>query len=130
MDTLSLWNVLEEYKSSGSRRIKAGSPLDNKIKILTVKQEYFAIRNQVSTKMYDVNGGVTSPDGESIFNNDDFGIGSDDGHDDLVDFIIYNGKESVDNFLTNPKSALPIAKKMTKHPGFSGDTNDLRRIFE
>jgi hypothetical protein len=39
-------------------------------------------------------------------------VGGDRGHHDFCDFIIWNGKKSVDNFLNNPLSAYPLAEAM------------------
>lgn len=50
-------------------------------------------------------------------------------HDDLVDFIIWNGKDTVENFLENVSSALILASTMTKDPGFDGDVNILQRLI-
>ena len=56
-------------------------------------------------------------------------VGSDDGHEDLCDFIIWNGRETTEDFIRNPKTAIPLAKRMSKHEGFDGDINIIRRII-
>ena len=56
-------------------------------------------------------------------------VGADDGHDDLVDFIIWNGKDSTEKFLENVSSALTLASIMSRDPGFDGDVNSLQRII-
>lgn len=56
---------------------------------------------------------VDQDPGSSIFNNDEFGIGADDGHDYLCYEIIWSGKQAVDTFTQNPKSALHIARIMS-----------------
>lgn len=80
---------------------------------------YQIISQLVSNKMY-------SDDIGDMFCNF---VGSDDGHDDLCDFIIWNGKQATTEFLLNPKSAIPLAKSMGKDPGFDGDINSLQRII-
>ncbi len=35
----------------------------------------------------------------------------------------------VDKFLQDSATALPLAKRMLKHPGFNGDINYLARIL-
>ncbi len=52
-------------------------------------------------------------------------VGSDDGHSDLCDYIIWNGRDCVNNFLENPSSAISFAETMSKTPGFDGDINPL-----
>ena len=55
-------------------------------------------------------------------------VESADGHDDLCDFIIWNGKQATTDFLADPKSAIPLAEIMSHNPGFDGPINSLRRI--
>lgn len=55
-------------------------------------------------------------------------VGADDGHEDLCDFIIWHGKETMQTFLDNPKSAVPLAQKMAKTTGFTGDINSLKKL--
>ena len=64
--------------------------------------------------------------GESIFGE---AVGADDGHDDLIDFLIWNGKETVNKFLQDPSSALPLAKRMHRNPLFDGDINIMKRLI-
>ena len=56
-------------------------------------------------------------------------VGSDDGHDDLCDFIIWNGKQATTDFLSDPKTAMFLAETMSQHPGFDGDTNSLKGMI-
>lgn len=69
--------------------------------------------------------------GPDVINNDIFScyVGSDDGHDDLVDYIIWNGKPAVESFLNDILTALPLAKIMSSDPGFDGDTNILQSLI-
>lgn len=114
----NFWTLLNQYQTMKNKDV-----FDNHRDLFV--SSYYNIHDIVNTKMY---GPYVHVDGESIFNNDDFGIGSDDGHDDLIDYIIWSGREAVMNFLLDPKSALPLAKKMLKDPGFNGDVNILKRL--
>ncbi len=55
-------------------------------------------------------------------------VGADDGHEDLCDFIIWHGQETMQAFLDDPKSAIPLAQKMSKTRGFDGDVNTLKKL--
>lgn len=46
-------------------------------------------------------------------------VGNDKGHHDFCDFIIWNGKKSVENFLQNPTFVL--GEKMLEGYGFNDD---------
>ena len=56
-------------------------------------------------------------------------VGADDGHDDLVNFIIWNGRNTVEKFLENASSALLLSSTMMRDPGFNGDVNSLRQLI-
>lgn len=47
-------------------------------------------------------------------------VGTDNGHNDLCDFIIWNGEECVSNFLQDPLSVISLAEIMSDQPGFRG----------
>lgn len=99
--TDNFWRLLEDYKSTGNKRtIKEDSAFSD---------ELGNIYRQVNEMMFSDKTGKL---GYSIFNNDAFGIGSDDGHTNLCYEIIWTGKQAVADFLMDPKTALPIAEKM------------------
>ena len=109
MDT-TFWTQLESYKQSNQIR---NSEADSFV------SDYKTISKLVRDKMYSREVG-------DMFCEI---VGSDDGHDDLCDFIIWNGKPSTSNFLSDPKTAIPLAETMSQHPGFDGDINSLKRMI-
>ena len=86
-------------------------------------QGYEEIYAKVNTLMY---GPTVCQEGITPFNQY---VGADDGHDDLCDFIIWNGKEATQAFLEKPESAIPLAMKMSKTKGFTGDVNSLKELI-
>lgn len=116
---LSFWDLLNAYKCSEDHKRARSFIKENKQKF---NEGYRQIHELVNNKMFspEVNVNGVTPFTKYV--------GADDGHDDLIDYIIWNGKETVDNFLADPKSAVPLAKKMTKNPNFSGDINTLKRL--
>lgn len=105
MDT-TFWTQLESWKST--------KILDQRAEF---KLNYLQIHRLVYTKM------LTAGDIFCEY------VGADDGHDDLVDFIIWNGKDTVEKFLENVSSALILSSTMTQNPGFNGDINSLQRLI-
>ena len=50
--------------------------------------------------------------------------------DNLCDFIIWNGKQATSDFLSDPKSAIPLAETMSQNPEFDYIWhNSLRRLI-
>lgn len=111
----NFWTLLDEYK-----RMKKGDII--KSDQSNFVSDYHAIHRIVSAKMF---GPDVLVNGESIFDM----IGGDDDHEDLIDFLIWNGKETVNKFLENPRSALPLAKRMHRNPLFDGDVNIMKKII-
>ena len=97
------WNTLQQYK--------LGNPVSSIDKREFI-DECSKLGRLIQQRMYD-----PSLTGDIFCEY----VGSDDGHDDLCDFIIWNGKESVDNFLQDSSSAIPLAERMSQHPGFDND---------
>lgn len=108
----NFWQQLESYKRSRT--------LSN---CKEFEQNYFQVHTVVYKKMM---GPDVISNGDSIFT---CYVGADDGHEDLVDFIIWNGKHTVENFLNNPSTALSLAKNMSKDSGFDGDVNILKSLI-
>ena len=108
---IPLWTTLGNYRENGvvTPYLKS-KQFENKFRIVS---------NIVSERIY----------GKDI--NEMFSeyVGADDGHDDLADFIIWHGMETTESFLIDPKTAIPLAKRMSKHEGFDGDINVIRRII-
>lgn len=98
----SFWSLLEDFKKTGD---KSAITANNE----RFTDDFYAI----ASKMHPVMFGPLTRDGEpgtSIFNNGDFQIGGDDGHDDLCSQLIWQGKDAVDRFLRDPKTALELAR--------------------
>lgn len=102
------WEVLLIYKINGNQ--KASKEFID---------DYHVIWKLVHNKMY-------SREVDDMFCGY---VGADDGHDDLIDYIIWHGKGCVDKFLQDPSSVIPLAKNMRKHYGFDGDINILQKII-
>ena len=113
------WELVKTYRQSKNKKEVKALIKENQ-EIFTI--EYHRVHKLVSEKMdspeVTVNGGTPFTEY----------VGADDGHDDLTDYIIWNGQAVVDSFLADPKFAIPLAKRMSKNPGFSGDTNILRKL--
>lgn len=75
-----------------------------------LREEYWKIHNDINKIMFGPETKVDDEPGSSIFNNDEFGIGSDDSHGDLTQLIIWRGPKFVSDFMEDPCSALPLAK--------------------
>lgn len=106
------WKQLTSYKRSRTLNNPKG-----------FEQGYYLIHGLVYNKMM---GPDVTINCDSIFT---CYVGADDGHEDLVDYIIWNGQDTVMNFLSNPSSALFLAKKMSRDLGFDGDVNILKALI-
>lgn len=113
------FTTLNEYKNSQDKKSYLGT-LQGKQDLFT--QGYYDVYRKVYDLMF---GSTVCLEGETPFTQY---VGADDGHEDLCDFIIWHGKESVQSFMDNPKSAIPLAKKMSRSKGFDGDVNSLKRL--
>ncbi len=114
----NFWTLLDEYK-----RMKKGDVI--KSDQSNFVNDYHAIHKVVHAKMYGPDTRINGEPGSSIFGEY---VGADDGHDDLIDFLIWNGKETVNKFLQDPRSAIPLAKRMSRNPLFDGDVNIMKRL--
>lgn len=105
----TIWDIIENYKQNNIKPDKKSLG------------DYYKIHEIISAKMF----------GPDVQNEDLFSrfVGADDGHYDLIDYIIWNGKEVTENFLNDPKTAIPLARIMSKDPNFDGDVNILQRML-
>lgn len=99
------WDALTQYKSTRTRVNR------DEVKQFESVFEFYhnKLRNMMNSEICEIEG----EPGSSIFNNDEFGIGADDGHDYLCHQIIWDGKQAVNAFIQDPKSALHIARVMS-----------------
>lgn len=106
---VTIWEVIDNYKKNGVKPEK------------NTTHDYNVYHKKLSAKMF----------GPEVQDEDLFSryVGSDDGHYDLIDFILWHGQETTELFLKDPKTAIPLAKVMSKNPNFDGDINILQRII-
>lgn len=110
---VSLWDTLSEYRNTGI--------VTPYLKSKEFENKYLAVSEIVNRKVYEMAATYDGLYAEYV--------GGDDGHDDLADFIIWHGRDTVENFFKDPKSVIILAEKMSKHEGFDGDINIIRRII-
>lgn len=108
----NFWTLLEDFQRTGDKSaIKASHE--------QFKNDFYAIAQTMDPVMF---GPLVDPEecGESIFNNDEFGIGGDDGHIDLCHTIIWHGAQAVSDFMRDPTTAIPIARKSRLDTTYKG----------
>lgn len=111
--------TLAEYKQAKDKKAYLGS-LQGKQDLFT--KGYYDVYHKVYGFMF---GPTVTIERETPFTQY---VGADDGHEDLCDFIIWHGQTTMQAFLDDPKSAIPLAEKMSKTRGFSGDVNSLKKL--
>lgn len=113
------FTILRDYQESKDKQAYLGS-LQGKQDLFT--QGYCDVYHKVYNFMF---GSTVCIEGETPFNQY---VGSDDGHEDLCDFIIWHGQETTQAFLDKPESAIPLAQKMSQRQDFTGDFNSLKKL--
>ena len=116
----NFWRLLEEYKSTGKKNNIKND--DN------FSKELNNVYRKVNEMMFSDKIEVDRDPGSSIFNNDRFGVGSDDGHINLCYEIIWTGKQTVEKFLEDPKTALTIAENMCQKSNEEDSYQKLHRL--
>lgn len=118
-DEDKFWDSLAEYKTDRTQKTL------NEVK--QFESVFNMYRRKVSDVLFSEACEIDNEPGSSIFNNDKFGIGGDDGHDELAHEIIWAGKQAVTDFLACPESALGIARTMST--GGSAGYDSFNKIF-